>query len=81
VDSALSKSIKIDIKGNTFSINNELKKLEFRFDSFNKSWYRYVGSKDEAVRLKETIENTYKQGDVNFTVKLTELTAKTRYKK
>ncbi|MCI6939740.1 MAG: 3'-5' exonuclease [Succinatimonas hippei] len=81
VDSALSKSIKIDIKGNTFSINNELKKLEFRFDSFNKSWYRYVGSKAEAVRLQETIENTYKQGDVNFTVKLTELTAKTRYKK
>lgn len=80
VNSALTPSCKIVVKGYTFNINNDLKRLEFRFEGTTKSWVRYVSDKEKATLIKDTLEKTFKDGETNFSVDIIELTAKTRYK-
>lgn len=80
ITSARKSSFKVTVKGNTFSINNDLKRIGFRFDGFDKSWYKFVNSKEEADSLKDTLETTYKDGSVNFDVIFKEFTARNRYK-
>ena len=81
VKSALTPGIKVIIQGNTFSINQDLKRLEFRFEPNTKSWVRFVADKEQAEKLKTTLETTYKEGSVNFSVEFKEFNAKTRYKR
>lgn len=81
VKSALTPSIKVIIQGNTFSINQDLKRLEFRFEPNTKSWVRFVADNEQAEKLKTTLETTYKEGSVNFSVEFKEFNAKTRYKR
>ena len=81
IESALSKSVVVSVKGYTYTINNELKRLGFKFDSNNKLWRCNTKSMDEAKDLKDNLESSYKSGDVNFTVDFKEETARTRYKK
>ncbi|MGN0901761.1 MAG: 3'-5' exonuclease [Succinivibrio sp.] len=80
IESATSQSVRVVVQGNTFSINKELKRLEFRFDGNSKTWYREVSLEDEARNLKDTLISTYRQGDVYFEVNLFPLNAKNRYK-
>ncbi|MGN1280745.1 MAG: 3'-5' exonuclease [Succinivibrio sp.] len=80
VKSAMTPNCKIVVKGYTFNINNDLKRMEFRFEGASKSWVRFVGDKEKALQIKDTLENTFKDGETNFTVDIVELTARTRYK-
>lgn len=81
IESSLTSSIKVTVKGSTFSFKDRLKEKGFRFDGMiEKSWSRIYPNSEEANRVKNIIEDTYKDGAVNFEVILQEYTAKTRYK-
>ena len=41
----------------------------------------FVADKEQAEKLKTTLETTYKEGSVNFSVEFKEFNAKTRYKR
>ncbi len=81
INSSLTSSFKVIVKGNTFSFKDRLKEKGFRFDGMiEKSWSKTYPNAEEANRAKTTIEDTYKDGAVNFDVILQEYTAQTRYK-
>jgi len=44
------------VKGNTYAIKDFLKSLGFRWDSFEKHWYKRVASVEEAIELVEKIK-------------------------
>ena len=81
IGSALSCSYRVVIRGNTFKFKDNLKERGFRFDGGNaKTWSRYYQDEDEASKVKQIIEDTYKDGYVDFDIKIIEYKAKTRYK-
>ncbi|MDY6419002.1 MAG: DNA polymerase III subunit epsilon, partial [Succinivibrio dextrinosolvens] len=81
VTSALSCSYRVIIRGNTFKFKDNLKEKGFRFDGGTaKTWSRYYQDEDEASRVKQIIEDTYKDGSVDFDIRIVEYKAKTRYK-
>ena len=79
IDNCLKSSYKMVVKGYTFKINNRLKDLGFRFDGTAKVWSKFVYSKEDCDRCKSTLES-YIDGEIQFEIDITTLSAKTRYK-
>lgn len=82
VENALKTSYKLIVRGNTFNVNQDLKKLGFRFESIgqDKHWYCIESTLDKAQQKQQNLELLLKRGNVNFEVEIKELDAKTRYK-
>lgn len=83
IENALRNSFKIIVRGNTYSVNNDLKRSGFRFEQIggDKHWYCVETSLDKAQAKQKNIELLLNQGNVNFDIEIKEICAKQRYKK
>ena len=83
IENALRNSFKIIVRGNTYSVNNDLKRSGFRFEQIegDKHWYCVETSLDKAQAKQKNIELLLNQGNVNFDIEIKEVCAKQRYKK
>lgn len=82
LDNAQKKTYKIIIRGNTYSISSDLKRLGYRFGQFGKEkyWYSFELSEQKAQERIDVLKQTLKYGKVDFTEEIKELSAKERFK-
>jgi len=52
---AINHLSSLAVEGNTYAIKDLLKSLGFRWDSFEKHWYKRVASVEEAIELVKKI--------------------------